>query len=313
MLTKLGYRADVVANGAEALEALSQRRYGAVLMDCQMPVNLDRAATSHFGAGNLRRILLAEDNTVNQRVGLLFLDRLGHRADVAGNGKEVLEALERAPYDLILMDVRMPEMDGLEATRRIRARTDLVQPWIVAMTASAFAEDRDACTDAGMDDFVAKPVRLEDLEAALDRAGGTPSDAAGAAEGMPPVSAAPVPEAPAVDLTVLPQLLRGLGDRAPIAEGRLIDTYLGELPRLVAALRRALDEGDREAMHRTVHSLKSSSANMGARHLSDLCADLEDRTRAAVPEDAAECAATIIAERGRVEGALAERRRELPA
>ena len=274
---------------------------------------LDRPATSHSGSGNLRRILLAEDNMVNQRVGLLFLDRLGHRADVAGNGKEVLEALERAPYDLILMDVRMPEMDGLEATRRIRARTDLVQPWIVAMTASAFAEDRDACTDAGMDDFVAKPVRLEDLEAALDRARGTAADAAGAAEGMPSASGAPVPEPPAVDLTVLLQLLRGLGDRAPIAEGRLIDTYLGELPRLVAALRRALDEGDREAMHGAVHSLRSSSANMGAQRLSDLCADLEDRTRAAVPEDAAECAATIVAEGGRVGGALAERRRELPA
>ncbi len=271
-----------------------------------------RAATSHFGAGNLRRILLAEDNLVNQRLGLLFLDRLGHRADVAGNGKEVLEALERAPYDLILMDVRMPEMDGLEATRRIRERTDLVQPWIVAMTASAFADDRDACMDAGMDDFVAKPVRIGDLEAALYRAGGTGAVTAGAAEGVPPVSA-PVPEAPAVDATVLPHLLRGLGDRAPIAEGRLIDTYLGELPRLVAALRRALDEGDREAMHRAVHSLKSSSASMGAQHLSDLCADLEDRTRAAVPEDAAECAATIIAAGARAQGALAERRRELPA
>jgi len=275
--------------------------------------DLDRAPTSHLGARDLRRILLAEDNVVNQKVGLLFLDRLGYRADVAGNGKEVLEALERAPYDLILMDVRMPEMDGLEATRRIRARTDLVQPWIVAMTASAFAEDRDACMAAGMDDFVAKPIRLEDLGAALDRAGGTGAVTAGAAKGVTPGERAPVPEAPAVDVTVLPQLLRGLGDRAPIAEGRLIDTYLGELPRLVAALRRALDEGDREAMHRAVHSLKSSSANMGAQHLSDLCSDLEDRTRTAVPEDAAECAATIIAAGGRVEGALAERRRELPA
>ncbi|MFN2506591.1 MAG: response regulator [Acidimicrobiales bacterium] len=273
----------------------------------------DRAATSHFGVGNLRRILLAEDNMVNQKVAVLFLGRLGHRADVAGNGNEVLEALERAPYDLILMDVRMPEMDGLEATRRIRARTDLVQPWIVAMTASVFAEDRDACMEAGMDDFVAKPVRPEDLEAALLRAGSAAADAAGAAEGAPSVSGTRVPAPPAVDFTVLPRLLRGLGDRAPIAEGRLIDTYLGELSRLVAALRRALDEGDREAMHRAVHSLKSSSANMGALHLSDLCADLEDRTRTAVPEDAAECAATIIAAGARVEGALGERRRELPA
>ena len=119
------------------------------------------------------RILLAEDNSVNLRVGLLMLERMGYLADVAGNGVEVLEALRRQPYDLILMDVQMPGMDGLEATKRIRAELPRDwQPRIVAMTANVLREQREACLVAGMDDFVQKPVGLEDLRAALERCGG---------------------------------------------------------------------------------------------------------------------------------------------
>jgi CheY-like chemotaxis protein len=116
------------------------------------------------------RILLAEDNSINQRVGLLMLERLGYLADVAGNGTEALEALHRQPYDLVLMDIRMPGMDGLEATRRIRAEIPPErQPWIVAMTANVLLDQREACRAAGMDDFVQKPVDRADLRAALAR------------------------------------------------------------------------------------------------------------------------------------------------
>ncbi|HEX3552663.1 MAG TPA: ATP-binding protein [Thermoanaerobaculia bacterium] len=119
------------------------------------------------------RILLAEDNSVNLRVGLLMLERMGYLADVAGNGVEVLEALRRQPYDLILMDVQMPGMDGLEATKRIRAEFPRDgQPRIVAMTANVLREQREACLVAGMDDFVQKPVGFADLRAALERCGG---------------------------------------------------------------------------------------------------------------------------------------------
>jgi len=118
------------------------------------------------------RILLAEDNSINQKVELLLLERLGYRADLAGNGVEALAALHRQPYDLVLMDLQMPEMDGLEATRRIRAELPPSrQPRIVAMTASVQREQRDACLAAGMDDFVAKPVWSADLRAVLLRAG----------------------------------------------------------------------------------------------------------------------------------------------
>ena len=117
------------------------------------------------------RILLAEDNAVNQKVALRLLERLGYGADVASNGLEALEALERQPYDVVLMDVQMPELDGLDATRRICERwAPEIRPRIIAMTANAMAEDREACLAAGMDDYVAKPIRPEELENALSRA-----------------------------------------------------------------------------------------------------------------------------------------------
>lgn len=115
------------------------------------------------------RILLAEDNLINQKVALLMLKRLGHKADVAANGLEVLEALERQSYDLVLMDIQMPEMDGLEATRAIRQRWH-DRPKIVAVTAHALDGDREMCLEAGMDEYIAKPIEMDELAGALDLA-----------------------------------------------------------------------------------------------------------------------------------------------
>jgi signal transduction histidine kinase/DNA-binding response OmpR family regulator len=116
------------------------------------------------------RILLAEDNAVNQKLALRLLAQLGYRADVAGNGLEVIAALERQPYDVVLMDVQMPELDGLEATRRIRSQwASPSGPHIIAMTANAMQGDREECLAAGMDDYISKPIRVHDLLSALQR------------------------------------------------------------------------------------------------------------------------------------------------
>ena len=105
---------------------------------------------------------------MNQKLALRLLSEMGYQADVAGNGIEAIDAVERQEYDLVLMDVQMPEMDGLEATRRIRARVE-DGPRIVAMTANAMDGDREECLEAGMDDYVGKPIRVDELVAALGR------------------------------------------------------------------------------------------------------------------------------------------------
>jgi PAS domain S-box-containing protein len=115
------------------------------------------------------RVLLAEDNLINQKVALRVLERMGYRADVAANGLEALEAIARQVYDVVLLDVQMPEMDGLTAAREICRRWPSTRPRLVAMTANAMQGDREACLAAGMDDYVSKPVRVQELQAALER------------------------------------------------------------------------------------------------------------------------------------------------
>ena len=122
------------------------------------------------------RILLAEDNPVNQKLALRLFALMGYNVDVAANGLEAVDAVERQPYDVVFMDIQMPEMDGFEASRRIRARAAGGGPRIVAMTANVMDGDRDACFAAGMDDYVGKPIRVHELLLALER---TPARAPG--------------------------------------------------------------------------------------------------------------------------------------
>ncbi|MEM7587927.1 MAG: response regulator, partial [Acidobacteriota bacterium] len=114
-------------------------------------------------------ILLTEDNLVNQMVTRRLLELLGYQADVAANGLEAIEAVRRQSYDVVLMDIQMPEMDGIDATRHIVRQEPESRPQIIAMTASALPSDRERCLQAGMDDYIVKPVSLEDLHAALER------------------------------------------------------------------------------------------------------------------------------------------------
>ncbi|MBI5692434.1 MAG: response regulator [Verrucomicrobia bacterium] len=134
------------------------------------------AAAPPIGEEIPLEILLAEDNLVNQKVALRFLDRLGYRADAVANGLEAVTTLENRRYDLVLMDVQMPEMDGYEATRQIRSRLPAArQPKIIALTANAMQGDRELAFAAGMDDYISKPVKMHDIAAAIRRHFGKPA------------------------------------------------------------------------------------------------------------------------------------------
>ena len=235
------------------------------------------------------RILLAEDNAVNQRVALRLLGRLGYGADVASNGLEVLEALERRPYDVVLMDVQMPELDGLETSRRICERPPEARPRIIAMTANAMPEDRAACLAAGMDDYVAKPIHPNELAVALRRV--RPLEDAGT---------------PGAGVTLDPsavESLRELDGEEFLAE--VIDTFLGDAPALVAALRTSRDEGDAEALRRTAHTLKSNGRIFGAERFSELCDALEEQARRGELDGGAELLERIEREYAALEQTLA--------
>ena len=222
------------------------------------------------------RILLAEDNVVNQKVALRLLDRLGYQADVVSNGLEALDALEQQRYDVVLMDVQMPELDGLDASRRICERWPAdSRPRIVAMTANAMPEDREACLAAGMDDYVAKPISPDVLAKALSRA-----RPAGEATGTRVDGVAPKLDPGAV------QSLKELGGDEFVAE--VIDTFLGDAPGLVATLRAAHGRADAEELRRTAHTLKSNGQTFGAQRFSELCRELEERAKEGDLERASE-------------------------
>jgi CheY-like chemotaxis protein/HPt (histidine-containing phosphotransfer) domain-containing protein len=239
------------------------------------------------------RILLAEDNAVNQKVALRLLERLGYGADVVWNGREALEALERRPYDVVLMDVQMPELDGLDATRQICARWPAeVRPRIIAMTANAMPEDREACLAAGMDDYVAKPIRPDDLAQALGQAKPRRTRAEENSS----------EESASLDAAALDSL-KELGGDAFVAE--VIETFLADAPTLLATMRRALDEADTDELRRAAHTLKSNGATLGATGFSERCRELEQRARSGELDGAQDLLDRIDDEYAHLQDALA--------
>jgi signal transduction histidine kinase/DNA-binding response OmpR family regulator/HPt (histidine-containing phosphotransfer) domain-containing protein len=219
------------------------------------------------------RILVAEDNPANQQVAIRLLERLGHQADLAASGREVLELISRSPYDVIFMDVQMPEMDGLEATRAICARWPAgARPRIIAMTAEAMEGDRQACLAAGMDDYVVKPVRLDRLSRALAQCRPVPSQG-----GMTAPSETESSSPAVLDHRVLRELESELGGADGLRQ--VIVTFLEGSPRFLAGLRDAAARGDVAGMRQAAHALKSSSALLGAMALSSRCEELEGESR----------------------------------
>jgi len=257
------------------------------------------------------RILVAEDNVINQQVALSFLERLGYRADVAANGLEVLSSLQRQPYDVVLMDVQMPEMDGLEATRRIRQLLppDLparAQPRIVAMTANALKEDCDICLAAGMDDYLSKPIQPEELVRALlkcrPRRPKVPRKPAKTVEpGSPEL----------LDPRALERLRAGLGKQADQMLPGLVDRFYQDAARLLEQAWQALEQGQVDDLRRAAHSLKSTSATFGAMALSAVARNLEVAARDGRLEGAEDRITLAEGEFAKVKAALEARRDEL--
>ena len=230
------------------------------------------------------RILLVEDNAVNQEVARVMLEDLGASVKVAGNGRHALTALAHQPFDLVLMDCQMPEMDGFEALRLLRdaeATPHLAlarQLPVVALTAHALAGDAERCFAAGFDDYLAKPVKQGQLAAvimrlwrnAAPRAGQEPPPAP-----PPPPSVADEGEAAVLDAAALERIIDMERRGATNLMSRLADTYIDSAGRLMAAAERALADHDAAGLRQAAHTLKSSSANLGARELAQRCAALE--------------------------------------
>jgi CheY-like chemotaxis protein len=221
------------------------------------------------------RILLAEDNVVNQRMAQLLLERLSQTADIVSNGIEAVNAATHLPYDLILMDVLMPEMDGLDATRKIREGLPKErQPRIIAMTANALSGDRERCLAAGMDDYISKPVQLDELAKVILRQNihADPEAAATPAEPPPTVEAA-AGVAEEFRRETVEQLASAAGPAgAAIVIGAMIDSA----PRLLEGLQKALASRDSKEFRRYAHSLKANAMTVGADATAARLQELED-------------------------------------
>ena len=275
-----------------------RRASGHIVADVQM-------ATRHP-----LKILLAEDNMVNQRVAVGLLAKYGYRVDVAANGLEVLDALKRRPYDLILMDVNMPEMDGLTATKSIRRdHPQSTQPHIIALTANGMREDSERCLAAGMNDYVSKPIQVNELIAAIARVPTAQS----------PTTAAPTPlhqpndssskelisstgpnlSAP-VDENVFAEIRAMLGAEDESTVFELVNLFLENSQQQLQQLQSALAEGNAEVIRRITHTMQSPAGQLGALQLAQLSGELEARAAVGNLMDAGEWVERICAEFERV-------------
>jgi signal transduction histidine kinase/CheY-like chemotaxis protein/HPt (histidine-containing phosphotransfer) domain-containing protein len=223
------------------------------------------------------RVLLAEDNTVNQLVAVGMLKNLGALVDVVADGNSALSALEKQTYDLVFMDIQMPELDGLETARRIRKleqRRRLPHLPIIAMTAHALQGDRERCFEAGMDDYLTKPIDLLVLKKLFRK---WQRVSAESIRSLRPVAhiAASLPKQPESPMLFdRSGLLHRLAGDVPLAK-MLCETFATGLPSEVSQLRRYLSQGQLDKVQRHAHSIKGAAANVGAEALRAIAADLE--------------------------------------
>ncbi len=262
-----------------------------------VPARPQETTIPHIGHHHQLRILVAEDNAVNQKVVLRILERLGYRADMVANGEEVLLALEHRLYDVVLMDVQMPEMDGVEATRAIRTQFPAErQPRIVAMTAHALQGDREKLLMDGMDDYISKPVRVDELVKALKRCPtSVRSEVMTAGQEMLP---------PPLDPVILGQFVTACEQQGPDLFHEIIRTYLKESAAAMSRLHEAAAHREARLLLQVALVLKSSSAQMGALPLAATCKQLEASGRSGTLEGVAALLSQAEQEYARVREAL---------
>jgi PAS domain S-box-containing protein len=253
-----------------------------------------------MGQKNPLKILLAEDHAINQKMVLMLLNRLGYKADVVANGTDAIAALQHQCYDILLMDVNMPEMDGLTATQQIRRMPLDIQPHIIAMTASAMTGDRERCLQAGMNDYITKPFHIQDFMQALSRCH---------TASRPTESSLPM-----IDQRALQEIEKMVGFNSATSISAFltetIDEYLVDAPVFLEKMQGALEQQDSVTFHRAVHTLGTCSATLGATALAGLCKDLELMASQGGLVGALEKTATAIATYQQVKVALqAERQR----
>jgi CheY-like chemotaxis protein len=221
------------------------------------------------------RILLAEDNEINRKVALRMLQGFGYQADVAANGLEALDAVQRQPYDLVLMDIQMPEMDGLEATRRIvRDFPAATRPRLIAMSANAMREDMDTALQAGVDDYVVKPVAVPLLRAALERTGELKAQR----ERGPAVASAAEHDLDALADVLDEEHLGSFVELDPTGEfvRSLVESFAVKGRESLVALRRFVAADDAAAVGALAHQLKGNSATLGVKEMARVCGALEE-------------------------------------
>ncbi|EDX78539.1 response regulator receiver domain protein [Coleofasciculus chthonoplastes PCC 7420] len=253
------------------------------------------------------RILLAEDNRVNQKFALLLLKKLGYQTDVVSNGAEALQALQSQSYDVVFMDVEMPEMDGLTATRQICEQWAAGErPRIIALTAYARRGDREQCLAAGMDDYITKPIELPKLVQALQKVSDSHQGLHGD-EGAGVFPASPRlldTESEVLDPKIWQSLEKLAGAKANVVLDKIVGDYLEDAPERLQAIQSAIATQDAEALRQAAHSLRSSSANLGAVTLSHLCKELEALAGAGITEVPAEQRVQVEVEYEKVRTAL---------
>lgn len=254
------------------------------------------------------RILLAEDNRVNQKFALLLLKKLGYQTDVVSNGAEALQALHSQSYDVVFMDVEMPEMDGLTATRQICEQwADGERPRIIALTAYARRGDREQCLAAGMDDYITKPIELPKLVQALQKVSDSHQGFGDEGAGVFPASPRLLdPESEVLDPKIWQSLEKLAGAKAKVVLDKIVGDYLEDAPERLQAIQSAIATQDAEALRQAAHSFRSSSANLGAVTLSLLCKDLENLAGAGITEVPAEQLVQVKVEYEKVKTALNE-------